>query len=153
MTIEKLSLVKRQQLAYWVALKEFMDFKKSPVKCSNGSPQNWVIMRIGKRDFWLAAQVNSLKSDISANFGFTTQSSKAIYHAFHSEKETIEAEFGEALEWSESSEIKSVSISVTKHDADFRNEQDWENQFTWLAENLEKMDSVFRNRVLNLDVN
>ena len=152
MTIDKLSLVKEQQLAYWVALKEFMDSKKSPVKCSNGSPQHWVSMRIGKRDFWLAAQVNSLKSVISANFGFTTQSSKAIYHVFHSEKETIEAEFGEALEWSESSEIKSVSISVTKHDADFRNEQDWKNQFAWLAERLEKLDSVFRKRVLKLDV-
>lgn len=152
MTIEKLSLVKKQQLAYWVAFKEFMDSKKSTVKCSNGSPQHWVSMRIGKRDFWLAAQVNSLKSDISANFGFTTQSSKAIYHVFHSEKETIEAEFGEALEWSESSEIKSFSISVTKHNADFRNEQDWKNQFAWLAERLEKLDSVFRKRVLKLDV-
>ena len=152
MTIEKLSLVKKQQLAYWVAFKEFMDSKKSTVKCSNGSPQHWVSMRIGKRDFWLAAQVNSLKSVISANFGFTTQSSKAIYHVFHSEKETIEAEFGEALEWSESSEIKSFSISVTKHNADFRNEQDWKNQFAWLAERLEKLDSVFRKRVLKLDV-
>ena len=152
MTIEKLSLVKKQQLAYWVAFKEFMDSKKSQVKCSNGSAQHWVIMRIGKRDFWLAAQVNSLKSVISANFGFTTQSSKAIYHVFHSEKETIEAEFGEALEWSESSEIKSFSISVTKHNADFRNEQEWKSQFAWLAERLEKLDSVFRKRVLKLDV-
>jgi hypothetical protein len=152
MTIDKLSLVKEQQLAYWIAFKKFMDSKKSPVKCSNGSPQHWVSMRIGKRDFWLAAQVNSLKSDISANFGFTTQSPKAIYHVFHSEKETIEAEFGEALEWSESSELKSSTISVTKHKADFRNEQDWKNQFAWLAERLEKLDSVFRKRVLKLDV-
>ena len=152
MTIDKLSLVKEQQLAYWVALKEFMDSKKSPVKCSNGSPQHWMSMRIGKRDFWLAATVNSLKSVISANFGFTTQSSKAIYHVFHSEKETIEAEFGEALEWSESQDLKTSSISVTKHNADFRNEQDWKNQFAWLAERLEKLDNVFRKRVLKLDV-
>ena len=152
MTIDELSLVKKQQLAYWVSFKEFMDFKKSTVKCRNGLPQHWVSMSIGKRDFWLAAQVNSLKSVISANFGFTTQSSKAIYHAFHSEKETIEAEFGEALEWSESQDLKSSSISVTKHDADFRNEQDWKNQFAWLSERLEKLDGVFRKRVLKLDV-
>jgi len=152
MTLDEFSLVRKQQLAYWVAFKEFMDSKKSPVKCSNGSPQHWMSMRIGKRDFWLAATVNSLKSVISANFGFTTQSSKAIYHAFRSEKETIEAEFGEALEWSESQDLKTSSISVTKHNADFRNEQDWKNQFAWLAERLEKLDSVFRKRVLKLDV-
>jgi hypothetical protein len=152
MTLDEFSLVRKQQLAYWVAFKEFMDSKKSPVKCSNGSPQHWMSMRIGKRDFWLAATVNSLKSVISANFGFTTQSSKDIYHVFHSEKETIEAEFGEALEWSESPEIKSSYISVTKHNADFRNEKDWKNQFAWLAERLEKLDSVFRKRVLKLDV-
>ena len=152
MTINELSLVKKQQLAYWVSFKEFMDFKKSTVKCRNGLPQHWVSMSIGKRDFWLAATANGLKSVISAYFGFATQSSKAIYHVFHSEKETIEAEFGEALEWSESQDLKSSCISVTKHNADFRNEQEWKNQFAWLAERLEKLDSVFRKRVFKLDV-
>jgi hypothetical protein len=149
----ELTQVKKQQLGYWSAFKEFMDGRKSSVKCQNGSPQHWMNMSIGKSGFWLTARVNSLKSVISADFRFKTQSSKAIYYAFFSDKEAIELEFGSALEWNELPESKESFVTVTKDKADFRDEQDWENQFTWLAESLEKMDSVFRNRVLSLDVN
>ena len=94
----------------------------------------------------------TLKSVISADFRFKTQSSKAIYFAFYSDKEAIEAEFGSALEWHELPDGKESYVTVTKDKADFRNEQDWTNQFNWLAERLEKLDRVFRKRVRKLDV-
>jgi hypothetical protein len=153
MTIDKPSLIRIQQLAYWTAFKKFMDSKKSPIKCSHVLPQFWVDMRIGLSGFWLSAKVSSLKPIISVDFRFKTQTSKAIYFAFFSDKEAIETEFGTALEWNELPDGKESFINVTKDKADFRNEQDWQNQFTWLADSLEKMDSVFRNRVLNLDIN
>jgi len=90
----ELTQVKKQQLAYWTAFKEFMDTRKSAVKCQNGSPQHWVNMSIGKSGFWLTARVNSLKSVISADFRFKTVSSKALFQLFYSDKEAIENEFG-----------------------------------------------------------
>jgi hypothetical protein len=148
----ELTEVKRQQLAYWTAFKEFMDSKKSSVKCNNGSPQHWVNMSIGKSGFWLTARVNSLKSVISADFRFKTASSKAVFHQFYLDKEAIEKEFGGTLEWHELPEGKESYVTVTKEKADFRNEQDWVSQFTWLAERLEKLDKVFRNRVKKVDL-
>jgi hypothetical protein len=148
----ELTKVKKQQLAYWTAFKEFMDSKKSPVKCNNGSPQHWVNMSIGKSGFWLTARVNSLKSVISADFRFKTSSSKAIYFAFLSDKEAIEKEFGGTLEWYDLPDGKESYVTVIKEKADFRNEQDWKNQFEWLAERLEKLDNVFRKRVRKMDV-
>ena len=160
MTIDKPSLIRiqqlaiqKQQLAYWTAFKEFMNSKKSPVKCSHVLAQYWVDIHIGLSGFWLSAKVSSRKPVISVDFRFKTLTSKAIYFAFFSDKEAIESEFGSAFEWNEFPEGKHSFVTFTKDKADFRNEQDWGNQFTWLAENLEKMDSVFRNRVLNLDVN
>ena len=152
MTIDKPSLIRIQQLAYWTAFKEFMNSKNSPVKCSYVLPQYWVDIRIGLSGFWLSAKVSSLKPIISVDFRFKTLTSKAIYCAFFSDKEAIESEFGSALEWNELPEGKESFLTVTKEKADFRNEQDWENQFTWLAEKLEKMDIVFRKRVCKLDV-
>ena len=109
-------------------------------------------MSIGKSGFWLTARVNSLKSIISADFRFKTPSSKALYHQFYSDKEAIEREFGGELEWFESPEGKESSVTVTKSKADFRNESDWDSQFTWLAERLEKLDNVFRKRVKKVDL-
>ena len=148
----ELTQVKKQQLAYWTAFKEFMDSKKSPVKCNNGSPQHWVNMSIGKSGFWLTARVNSLKSVISADFRFKTVSSKALYQLFYSDKEAIENEFGGALEWNELPDGKESYVTVTKEKADFRNENDWNSQFNWLAERLEKLDTVFRKRVRKVDL-
>jgi len=148
----ELSEVKRQQLAYWTAFKEFMDSKKSPVRCNNGSPQHWVNMSIGKSGFWLTARVNSLKSVISADFRFKTASSKAVFHQLYLDKEAIEGEFGGSLEWHELPEGKESYLTVTKEKADFRNEQDWVSQFTWLSEQLERLDKVFRNRVKKIDL-
>lgn len=148
----ELTQIKKQQLAYWSAFKEFMDSRKSSVKCQNGSPQHWVNMSIGKSGFWLTGRVNSLKSVISADFRFKTQSSKSIYYAFFEEKEAIEREFGGELEWFELPEGKESYVTVTKSKADFRNESDWDSQFTWLAERLEKLDNVFRKRVKKVDL-
>ncbi len=147
----ELSEVKRQQLVYWTAFKEFMDVRKSTVRCQNGSPQHWSNMSIGKSGFVLTARVNSLKSVISANFRFKTPTSKAVYHQFYSDKEAIEKEFGGVLEWNESPEGKESYVTVTKDKADFRNDNDWENQFTWLADKLECLDKVFRKRVKKID--
>lgn len=128
-----------------------MDARKSIVKCQNGSPQHWVNMSIGKSGFWLTATVNSLKSVISADFRFKTVSSKALYQLFYSEKKVIEIEFGGALEWNELPDGKESYVTVTKEQADFRNENDWNSQFNWLAERLEKLDTVFRKRVRKVD--
>jgi len=148
----ELTEIKRQQLAYWTAFKEFMDVRKSTVRCQNGSPQHWVNMSIGKSGFWLTARVNSLKSIISADFRFKTPSSKALFHQFYSDKEAIEKEYGGVLEWNELPEGKESYVTVTKDKADFRSENDWNSQFNWLAERLEKLDSVFRKRVKKVDL-
>ena len=148
----ELTEVKKQQLAYWTAFKEFMDACKSSVRCQNGSPQHWVNMSIGKSGFWLTARVNSLKSIISADFRFKTPTSKALFNQFYSDKEAIEKEFGGELEWFELPEGKESYVTVTKNKADFRNEGDWDSQFTWLAERLEKLDNVFRKRVKKVDI-
>ncbi len=45
------------------------------------------------------------------------------------------------------------TISITKDNADIMNESDWENQFAWLVDKLEKLDKVFRRRVRELPSN
>jgi hypothetical protein len=47
---------------------------------------------------------------------------------------------------------KESYVTVTKEKADFRNENDWNSQFNWLAERLEKLDTVFRKRVRKVDL-
>jgi len=139
--------VKQQQLAYWTAFRDFMEERRSVVRCQKGAAQHWMNMSIGRSGFGIRARVNSVKSTISADFTMVTKTSKSVYQHFLSQREAIEREYGGALEWHELLDGKESYIGVVRSDADFSNEADWQVQFDWLATNLEKFDRVFRNRV------
>ena len=65
----------------------------------------------------------------------------------------IEKEFGSPLIWNELPTKIVSTIGITKENADIMNESDWENQFAWLVDKLEKLDKVFRRRVRELPSN
>lgn len=142
----EISDIKQLQLAFWSAFKEFMD-EKGTLKCQNASPQHWMNMSIGRSGFWLTARVNSVKSRISTDFHMKTSHSKSVYSVFENDKEAIEREFGSQLEWFELPENKESYISVSLENANFRQQDDWQRQFEWLASSMEKLDRVFRKRV------
>ena len=143
----ELSEVKQQQQTYWAAFKDFMDERRSSVRCQNPSPQHWMNMSIGRSGFWLNAKVNSLKSRISVSLNMKTLQGKAIYQYFADKKDEIEAEFGSALEWAELPGKNTSIISLSLEGADFREREEWDTQFEWLATNLERLDKTFRKRI------
>ena len=143
----ELSEVKQQQKTYWEAFKDFMDERRSIVRCQNPSPQHWMNMSIGRSGFWLNAKVNSLKSRISVSLNMKTLQGKAVYQYFVDKKDEIEVEFGSALEWAELPAKNTSIISLTLEGADFRERDEWDTQFEWLATNLERLDKTFRKRI------
>lgn len=146
------SNVKQKQYLFWSGFREFMAERKSPIRCQKALPQHWMNMSIGRSGFWLTAKVNSQKSRIAADMHCKTATSKAVFHSLMSQKADIESEFGDKLEWHELPDNKESYITVVRENSDFLNEADWENQFEWLAQNLEKFDSVFRKRVRDLEI-
>ena len=147
-----LTEVKQQQLAFWTAFREFMDARKSSVKCQKGSAQHWMNISIGRSGFGMRARVNSVRSRISAEFTMFTDNSKDVYYHFLNQKTEIEKDFGSELDWYELPENKESHIGVVKDNADFSNQSDWDTQFNWLATNLERLDKVFRDRVKKVDI-
>lgn len=146
----EISDLKQQQLLYWTAFREYMEARNSPVKCHKAGPHHWINMRIGKSGFWLNARVNSQKLLIATDFNVKTKGSKHLYEQFLSQKDAIESEFGNSLNWNELPDKQVSIIGCFKENTDFRNEANWQEQFEWLATNVEKLDKVFRKRVKNL---
>ena len=148
----ELSDIKKNQLAYWNAFRDYVSESGSTVKPHRAEPQHWNNSRIGRSGFWLAARVNSQSSKISADLRMKTATSKAIFHTFFSQKQKIEEEFGEQLNWHELPDNKESYIGLTRENADIRDSEDWINQFTWLLDKLEKFNRVFRNRIRELEI-
>ena len=147
----ELTGAKQQQLAYWTAFKEYVKEAGKPLRLQKPLPQHWTNIAIGRSNFWLCARVNTLAGSISADLNIN-EKTKAAYQALYSQKAGIESEFGSPLIWNELHQKIQSIIGVTNDNADIMNEEDWEKQFAWLSEKLEKLDKVFRRRVRELQL-
>ena len=147
----ELTGAKQQQLAYWTAFKEYVKEAGKPLRLQKPLPQHWTNIAIGRSNFWLCARVNTLAGSISADLNIN-EKTKAAYQALYSQKAEIESEFGSPLIWNELPQKIQSIIGVTNDNADIMNEEDWEKQFAWLSEKLEKLDKVFRRRVRELQL-
>lgn len=139
------------QQDYWTALREYMIENNSKVKPTKALPQHWMNLAIGRLHFHLGALVNTKENRISLGLTMAGPDAKAHFHLLLQEREEIEEEFGETLEWLELPERKESRIMLHDKQADPNDRGDWPNQHAWLSENLEKFDSIFRVRVKQLD--
>ena len=60
-------------------------------------------------------------------------------------------EFGETLDWNELPTSERSRISLSKQDTDPLDENDWTQQYEWLATQLERFNQVFRPRITALN--
>ncbi len=147
----ELTNAKQIQLAYWTAFKEYVKEKGNPIRLQKPLPQHWTNLAIGRSNFWLCARVNTLAGSISADLNIN-EKSKSAYQALFAQKDEIEKEFGNPLIWNELPQKIQSTIGITNEHADITNESDWENQFDWLIDKLDRLDKVFRRRVRELRI-
>ena len=63
----------------------------------------------------------------------------------------IHVRFGKTLAWNELPNYQSCWISLDKEAADLLGENDWLQQYEWLAATLGRFDQVFRPRIKALN--
>jgi RNAse (barnase) inhibitor barstar len=101
----------------------------------------------------MGARVNSRENYIAVYLNFRNLQSKEVFHAFHTDKEKIEKDFGRELVWDELPDAKECTIYTVLKNTDFRDEDNWQNQFSWIKESLESLDRSFRKRIRDLVLN
>lgn len=140
-----------RQHAYWNALREHLKAHDGAVRMGKPRPQSWVTFAIGRTGIWMSATMNTLKNWIGVELTLGHADAKAFFHLLQEDKEAIESAFGGPLEWQELPEKKSCRIAIYKHNTDPLDEADWPTQHPWMADKLERLNKVFRERVRRLD--
>lgn len=139
------------QLEYWSALRDFISQRKSVLKSQSPLPQGWTNFALGRADFALVATVNTRNNRLTAYLVMYGMDRIAHYRLLFNDRESIEKEFGEPLEWRELLDKKESQIKIALENANPQNKQDWPNQHEWLFNKLEKLHMVFSGRVKKLD--
>jgi hypothetical protein len=143
-TAQNLTDTKLLQQEYFQALKDFMERNKSFVKMQNPLPQHWTNISIGKSNYTLSANVNSRENTLSIWLNIQVENANEAFDKLYElayDKSLIE--ISRALEWNRMEGRKMTAVTL-KTDGDFADKKDWERQFEWFKNNLEKFTKFFK---------
>lgn len=151
-TAQPVTGTKLLQQDYWHALKTFIEDSKSSLRMQNPLPQHWTNIAIGRSNFHLSASVNSRENSISIWLNITGEKEQAkinydkLYSLAYNESLT---NVSDELIWDRLNERK-MSCIMLKYDADFTQKQNWNIQFLWFKDYLEKFTLFFKPIIAKL---
>ena len=134
------------QLEFWGGFVEYLKDSGSPISRRKPQPQNWFDVAIGKSGVHITLTVRFTKKDVGCDLYIETENAKAIFHALRDEKEAIEAEVGNKLNWREIPHAKSSRIELRKK-FDLEDTEQWPEAHAWLAEHAMRFKKAFAERV------
>jgi len=105
----------------------------------------------GRAGFGLSAIANPKKDELRAEFLITHEESAALYEWFSGEREQLEREVGEPMEWNSADDVTMKRIFLHRP-ADLEDRSAWPEYHRWLVAKLDQLDEVFRPRVQPLDI-
>ena len=151
---DQLSSVKKLQLEYWTAFREYLQQSESRLQTGKPAPQHWANISIGRSGARLSAIAGTWDEDHKTyvsglnrvDLALDGDDSKELFEHLHADREKIEAQLGEPLTWRNPEGARMCRI-YTRQLVDLKNRDDWQNQFGWLEKHLRRFDETFRDRV------
>ena len=146
-TTEALSETKQLQLEYWQAFREYLLENSTILKPQAALPQHWTYLSVGKSGFTLDARVNTKSNGIGIGMLMTDGYAKSYFDQLNSSKQRIEQEIGSPLLWERLDDNKRSQIKLELSNAPLSQRSDWERQFAWFKNQLERFYQTFSPRV------
>ena len=138
------------QEKYWRGLKDFMESERSFVKMQNPLPQHWTNIAIGRSNFNLSASVNSRDNTVNIWLNISGEQAKENYDKlYETAYQNSLKEINEDLVW-DKMEGRKMSAIMLKAAGDFANTGEWNNQFQWFKEYLERFIKYFKPKIAKL---
>ncbi|MBN1998605.1 DUF4268 domain-containing protein [candidate division KSB1 bacterium] len=147
------------QREYWTAFFDYAKENSNLIKPTKPLPQHWMNIAIGKSGTSLAAIASLYDSvaqtnnshEIRVELVLDDANSKFYFEKLSSNKEQIESEVGERLNWYNPEEKRMCRIFIRKS-TNLREKDDWPNQHAWLLEKLETFHRVFQQRIKKINI-
>ena len=142
---------RKMQLEYWQDFNSVLKNADGRFRPKKPLPQHWQTFAIGRSNFLLYTTINIRISRIGVQLILQGPDAKAHYSLLHQQKEAIENDAGEQLEWRMLPDNKESQINLYRHDSNPSNRNTWEEQHQWLIDRLNLFHSIFSERIKSLD--
>lgn len=136
----ELTETKIKQLQFWNELRDYVKQNERNLRLQKSSPQHWLNMSIGNSNAHISFTINSRDNLFAVELYIPNN--KELYSELFKQKDAIERELSEEVEWMELPGKKASRIKVS-YPGNFEDEKSWEIYFSWLVGVAEKFRSVF----------
>lgn len=145
-----LTETKTLNLEYWTEFKKYLESQNSSLRSQKPSPQHWTNYSIGRTGFKLCLAASVRDSFLRVEFVIEgKQANERFLELKHKFEQASIVEIDDKIQW-DILEDKIASYVYLKKEANISKRADWNDQFYWAMQNLEKFDSFFRNKIKNL---
>lgn len=135
----------RLKLDYWTSFVDYAfannSFSKM-FKKRKPSTDHWYSVSLGSSEYHMSFLMNTQKNILAIEVYFSNN--KELFNEFYSEKDKIEALAGITLDWRELPERKASRV-LYETTADFKNKDNWNEQFDWIMEYAVKNAKAFKS--------
>lgn len=140
--------LRQLQLNFWTAFRSWLE-ERSSIRPQKASPQHWMSASIGRAGFHLNCIVSTWSSvdnraepEIRVQLVIASPKSTEQFEALLAKRAELEAAIGAPLTWHRSEGNRQHRVYV-RTPADFRQTNEWPEQFEWLRKYLEAFHRVF----------
>lgn len=135
---------------YWAAFIKHLGERHARFSKRTPTTDSWMSYPTGRSHFGLSVNVlrRDRRTQVSLSLGGPDR--VAHYHLLLEQREEIETSLGETLDWRPHRRTGQLCLAWPE-EAVLDAEDDWPRQHQWLADTLERFDTVFRPLVKDLD--
>ena len=147
-----LTATQELQLEYWKSFADFLSEQKTDLRINKARPSNWMSFGTARSRAVFHGYIYVKEKKIYVELYLrNTCERHGIFNSLQLEKEEIEGEIGCSLTWKENPE-KSTSYIYMEESVEDPNDRDkWNEQHTWMMENLEKFKRSFEKRIRKMN--
>ena len=147
-----LTATQELQLEYWKSFADFLDERETDLRINNARPSTWISFGRLRSRAVFHGYIYVKKKTICVELYLSNSPERlGIFNLLHEDKEEIEREIECALTWTKSSNYATSYIFLQREVEDPNDREKWNEQHTWMMENLEKFKRVFEKRIRKMN--
>lgn len=141
----ELTNTKLQQLDFWTKFKEFAKEENVNIRNRSPRPQHWFDVSVGSADCHIALTLNTREDSLGCEIYI--DKNKELYQHLLNEKDAIETELGQKIEWVDAKKASRIKVSTDVKS--LFDETATESNFSWLLSNVTLFQKVFSKHIRN----
>ncbi len=149
---DELSDTRKLQLEFWHLFRERLLESKVVASAQSARPQYWFDVALGRSSVNISNIADTYGNRVGIRVYLAGKVADAALDQLGAQREAIEAELGEELQWNPNPDNRDKIIATHRH-ADLTDRDSWSAHCDWLVDMNRRFLKTFGPRVKKLDLN